>query len=82
MDDGFNTREAFLAMCDLVRELDTVAGNDRAKAKVLAAGFKALGSIFGVLEETPDVLLKGCVADGDCLSDADIDGFIAEREAE
>ena len=81
MDDDFNTREAFSAMYDLVRELNTVAGDDQAKAQALAGELKALGGILGVLQETPDVFLKGSAADGDGLSDADIDGLIAEREA-
>ncbi|OUS16989.1 cysteine--tRNA ligase [Gammaproteobacteria bacterium 50_400_T64] len=81
MDDDFNTREAFSAMYDLVRELNTVAGDDQAKALVLAGELKALGGILGVLQETPDVFLKGSAADGEGLSDADIDALIAEREA-
>jgi len=81
MDDDFNTREAFSAMYDLVRELNTVAGDDQVKAQVLAGELKALGGILGVLQETPDVFLKGSAADGEGLSDADIDALIAEREA-
>ncbi|OUS10809.1 cysteine--tRNA ligase [Gammaproteobacteria bacterium 53_120_T64] len=81
MDDDFNTREAFSAMYDLVRELNTVAREDQHRAQALAAELKALGGILGVLEAEPEAFLKGAVGEGEGLADADIDALIAEREA-
>ena len=81
MDDDFNTREAFSAMYDLVRELNTSAREDQSKANAMAGELKALGEILGVLQENPEVFLKGSGQDSSGLSDADIDGLIAEREA-
>ncbi len=81
MDDDFNTREAFSAMYDLVRELNTVAREDQPKAKAMAGELKALGEILGVLQADPEAFLKGSAQDESGLSDADIDGLIAEREA-
>ena len=79
MDDDFNTREAFSAMYDLVRELNTSAREDQKKA--MAGELKALGGILGILQENPEVFLKGSAQDSSGLSDADIDGLVAEREA-
>ena len=80
MDDDFNTREAFSAMYDLVRELNSVAREDQNKAKEMAGELKALGEILGVLQVDPEAFLKGSAQDENGLSDADIDGLVAERE--
>ncbi len=81
MDDDFNTREAFSAMYDLVRELNTVARKDQNKAQALAGELKALGEILGVLQVDPEAFLKGSAQDDDGLSDTAIEALIAEREA-
>ncbi|MEZ0122501.1 MAG: cysteine--tRNA ligase [Candidatus Reddybacter sp.] len=81
MDDDFNTREAFSAMYDLVRELNTTAREDQGKAKAMAGELKALGEILGVLQTDPEAFLKGSAQDNGGLSDADIDALITEREA-
>ncbi len=81
MDDDFNTREAFSAMYDLVRELNTVARKNQTKAQALAGELKALGGILGVLQEDPEAFLKGASSETGGLSDAAIEALIAEREA-
>jgi cysteinyl-tRNA synthetase len=81
MDDDFNTREAFSAMYDLVRELNTVAHKNQTKAQALAGVLKALGGILGVLQEDPEAFLKGASNETGGLSDAAIEALIAEREA-
>ena len=81
MDDDFNTREAFSAMYDLVRELNTVARKNQTKAQALAGELKALGGILGVLQEDPEAFLKGASKETGGLSDAAIEALIAEREA-
>ncbi|MBQ0721435.1 MAG: cysteine--tRNA ligase [Gammaproteobacteria bacterium] len=81
MDDDFNTREAFSAMYELVRELNTVAREDQHQAQVMVGELKALGGILGVLEADPQAFLKGSAQDSSGLADADIDALIGEREA-
>lgn len=81
MDDDFNTREAFSAMYDLVRELNTVARKNQTKAQALAWELKALGGILGVLQEDPEAFLKGASSQTGGLSVAAIEALIAEREA-
>ncbi len=94
MDDDFNTREAFSAMYDLVRELNTAAKGDMAQAQNLAAELKALGGILGLLEADPTRFVQGfvpgsneeggsaSVAQGDGGLDVseNIEALIAERE--
>lgn len=92
MDDDFNTREAFSVMYDLVRELNTVAKTDMARATNLASELKALGGILGLLEANPIHFLQGhsgelaggamgegVVKEGLQLRDH-IEALIAERE--
>lgn len=81
MDDDFNTREAFSAMYDLVRELNTVARKDQNKAQALAGELKALGEILGVLQVDPKAFLKGSSQDDGGLSDTAIEALIAERKS-
>ncbi|RLA44433.1 MAG: cysteine--tRNA ligase [Gammaproteobacteria bacterium] len=83
MDDDFNTREAFSAMYDLVRELNTVAKNNNDQAQRLAADLKALGGILGLLEVDPAGFLQGggtAAHSTDEHKDEQIELLIAERE--
>ncbi|WP_461482448.1 cysteine--tRNA ligase [Porticoccus sp.] len=59
MDDDFNTREALAAMYDLVRDINTQAKTDEAQARKLVAELKAMGDIFGILQEDPEAWFKG-----------------------
>ncbi len=81
MDDDFNTREAFAVLYDLVREINTVARENKKGARLLAGELKAMGGVLGVLQEDAETFLKASVQSDDGLSDEAIDALIAEREA-
>jgi cysteinyl-tRNA synthetase len=77
MDDDFNTPVAAAVMYDLVRELNTTAKTDEAKAQLLASELKAMGAVLGILQENPEAFLQGGSADD--LSAEQIEALIAER---
>ncbi len=85
MNDDFNTREAFAAMYDLVRELNTAAREQRSDARHLAAQLKGLGALLGLLDADPETFLQGGGTLGqsasDGLSEQQIEILITEREA-
>jgi cysteinyl-tRNA synthetase len=57
MDDDFNTREALSVMYDLVRALNSES--DTSAARRLASTLKALGGVFGILQQNPVDYLQG-----------------------
>jgi cysteinyl-tRNA synthetase len=61
MDDDFNTPVAVSVLFDLARELNKAKGNDTEREGQLAATLKGLGELLGVLQEEPEVWLKGKV---------------------
>jgi len=77
MDDDFNTREALAAMYDLVRDINTQAKTDEARARQLVAELKAMAGIFGILDADPEAFLQGG-GEGD-LDAAQIEALIIER---
>ena len=83
MDDDFNTREAFSAMYDLVRELNTLAQKSdpasQQAAQALAAELKALGGILGVLQTEPASFLQGSGAEDD-IAVEEVEVLVAERD--
>ncbi|PPD05649.1 MAG: cysteine--tRNA ligase [Methylobacter sp.] len=62
MDDDFNTPVAIAVLFDLARELNKVKEEDSLKAADLAVTLKFLGGILGLLNDDPDVFLKGGLA--------------------
>jgi len=77
MDDDFNTREALAAMYDLVRDINTQAKTDEARARQLVAELKAMAGIFGILDADPEAFLQGG-GEGD-LDAEQIEALIVER---
>ena len=77
MDDDFNTAVAIAVLFDLARELNTSKA-DVEKSIRLAATLLALSSVLGLLQDDPDVFLKGGITD-DGLSEVDIDQKIKAR---
>ncbi|HET8711794.1 MAG TPA: cysteine--tRNA ligase [Spongiibacteraceae bacterium] len=75
MDDDFNTREALSVMFDLVRALN--GESDKTIKQRLAAELKALGDLFGLLQQKPMGYLQG--GSGDAVDGAQIEALIAER---
>jgi cysteinyl-tRNA synthetase len=90
MDDDFNTPEALAVLFDLAREINRLRRESDAAAAPLGAELRRLGGILGILQEDPEVFLKGGVAIGgaaptelerESLSDSAIEGLIAQRLA-
>lgn len=59
MDDDFNTPVALSVLFDLARELNKTKEADPEKAGVLTSTLKYLGGLLGILQDDPDVFLKG-----------------------
>ena len=74
MDDDFNTPVALAVLFDLARELNKAKQHEPEKVSVLASTLQTLGSLLGLLQDEPDVFLKG---DND--DDADIAQQIQAR---
>jgi cysteinyl-tRNA synthetase len=80
MDDDFNTPEALAALQVLASELNKVkAQGDASIASKLAAELRHLGSVLGLLKRDPEVFLRASKASDGGLSDAQIEGLIADR---
>lgn len=77
MDDDFNTPEAFAVLFELARDINRAREHSDASAATLAAVLRELGGVLGVLQQDPEVLLRGEAETG--LSDADIDALILRR---
>lgn len=78
MDDDFNTPEAIGALFELVREINRLRDDDRAKAQSLGALLVKLGRILGILQMSADDFLKG--AGGSDVDAAYIDELIVKRD--
>jgi cysteinyl-tRNA synthetase len=59
MDDDFNTPEALAVLFDLVREINRLKESDVAAAAALAGVLRELGEMLGILQNDPEVYLKG-----------------------
>lgn len=60
MDDDFNTPVARSVLFDLARELNTVKKESNIDRSVaLASSLKFLGGLLGILQDDPEVFLKG-----------------------
>ncbi len=80
MDDDFNTPEALAAMFEMVREINRVRAEDEQKAAALAAELRRLGDMLGILQDDPEVYLRGGVSSDDQgLSDENIESLIQQR---
>ena len=77
MDDDFNTPLALGVMFELAREINRIKESDVDTANRLGSLLKELGSILGILQQTPDDFLR----QGSDDVDADyINALIAERD--
>jgi cysteinyl-tRNA synthetase len=59
MDDDFNTPVAVAVLFDLARELNKTKNGDAERVGQLAVSLKRLGGLLGILQDDPDVFLKG-----------------------
>ncbi|TDF39857.1 cysteine--tRNA ligase [Alteromonadaceae bacterium M269] len=58
MDDDFNTPEAFAVLFDLAKDINKSKGNEH-EANQLAGVLLKLGSILGLLQQSPNEYLQG-----------------------
>ncbi|WP_296809372.1 cysteine--tRNA ligase [Thiocapsa sp.] len=80
MDDDFNTPEALAVLFDLVREVNRIRADDPVAAAGPAAVLRRLGGVLGILQEDPELYLRGRADDGG-LSDAQIESLVQARIA-
>ena len=81
MDDDFNTPEALAVLFDLAREVNRLRRESDAVAAPLGAELRRLGGILGILQDDPEAYLRGGEGGAEGLSDAAIEGLIAQRLA-
>ncbi|MEC4767397.1 cysteine--tRNA ligase [Halomonas sp. CUBES01] len=81
MDDDFNTPDALAALFDLARDLNRAKQEAPEKAAPLAGELKHLGGVLGLLQQAPDVFLKGTQQHAPAISELAIEAKIAERQA-
>ena len=79
MEDDFNTPEALAAMFELAREINRARGEDLDRAAALGALLRQLGGLLGLLQDDPEVYLRGGANDDGDLGDADITQLIERR---
>ncbi|NYT74921.1 cysteine--tRNA ligase [Halomonas sp. QX-2] len=79
MDDDFNTPEALAVMFELAREVNRAKQEQPNKAAKLGGELKQLGSILGLLQQVPQMFLKGTQQQGMPLSESEIEAKIAQR---
>ncbi len=77
MDDDFNTPVAFSVLFDLARDLNSTK-EDKKRAGELATTLVELAGVLGILQDEPEVFLKG-VENDDGLSEDDINLQIQAR---
>ncbi|RKT45187.1 cysteine--tRNA ligase [Thiocapsa rosea] len=80
MDDDFNTPEALAVLFDLVREVNRIRADDPGAAAGPAAVLRRLGGVLGILQEDPELYLRGRADDGG-LSDEEIENLVQARIA-
>jgi len=76
MDDDFNTPEAYSVLFDLAREVNRLKNEDMALANAAAAKLRELGSVLGILQQSPEAFLQHGTQDEEVT---EIEGLIAMR---
>ena len=79
MDDDFNTPEALAVMFELAREVNRAKQEQPDEAARLGGELKQLGAILGLLQQAPQIFLKGTQQQGMPLSESEIEAKIAQR---
>jgi cysteinyl-tRNA synthetase len=77
MDDDFNTPEALAVLFELAREVNRLREQDLDAAAALGAQLRELAGVLGLLEQEPEVYLRGGGAQG--LSDQQVEAQIEAR---
>ncbi|RUR29611.1 cysteine--tRNA ligase [Vreelandella nanhaiensis] len=81
MDDDFNTPEALAVLFELAREVNRAKSEAPDNALPLAAALKQFAGVLGLLQQSPQIFLKGSQQQGVALSEAVIEEKIAQRQA-
>lgn len=82
MNDDFNTPEALSVLFELTRDINSAVNDGAmATAQVLAAHLKSLAGMLGLLTSDPVAFLQGEADKADGLSETQIEGLIAARQA-
>ncbi|RUR37390.1 cysteine--tRNA ligase [Vreelandella populi] len=81
MDDDFNTPEALAVLFELAREVNRAKSEAPDNALPLAAALRQFAAVLGLLQQSPQVFLKGSQQQGVALSEAAIEEKIAQRQA-
>ncbi|QIM67028.1 cysteine--tRNA ligase [Mannheimia granulomatis] len=76
MDDDFNTPGALAVLFEMAREVNKLKTEDMLKANALAVRLKELAGVLGLLEQDPDIFLKGNTNDDES---AEIEALIKQR---
>ncbi len=76
MDDDFNTPQALAVLFELAKQLNVAKQTNAENASSLAGTLKALGSLLGLLQQTPEQFLQG---QGDDDEVAEIEALIMQR---
>ncbi len=79
MADDFNTPEALAVLFELVREINRVRQKDETRAGALAAELRRLGGVLGILQDNPEVYLRGAAGEKPALDDEAVETLIKSR---
>jgi len=83
MSDDFNTPEAIAVLFEITREINRNRETDSSRANELAGCLVTLGTVLGLLQDDPEVYLRGTGGNQqhstDHLSDAAIDAMLQQR---
>ena len=81
MDDDFNTPEALAVLQGMARDLNTCKAAGRSgDAAAAAATLRAMGSVLGILQQTPGSYLKKSIAVA-VFSDEQIEAMLLQRRS-
>jgi len=85
MDDDFNTPEAIAVLFELAKEINRVKSSETESAKDSAKGLAAalieLGSVLGLLQQSPEAFLKSTTGDSEQTDEAQIESLIEQRNS-
>jgi cysteinyl-tRNA synthetase len=79
MDDDFNTSEAIAVLFELAREVNKAKTEDMDRAAQLGAALRRLGGLLGLLQDDPEVFLKGADRTNGGLAAHNVERLLEER---
>ena len=79
MNDDFNTAEVLPVLFDLAKEVNRYKDKDSAKAAQFAGMLRELAGLIGLLNQEPEIFLRGGDNQQNGVSADEIDALIAQR---